>query len=148
MRSLIPVVFLGDGAAVLIRALEPIDGIEEMTSNRQKFQPNRNKPKKIKEIPPHKLCNGPAKLCISFGIKKEECNMQDLTSWDKMWIEHTKLIPEEQIVTSRRIGIDSAGPEWANKLLRYYIFNNICVSKKDKAQEVLLQSKSKSVSPS
>lgn len=130
--------FLGDGAAVLIRALEPVEGVEEMNTNRQKFQPNRSKPKIVKKIPTHELCNGPAKLCISFGITKEECNMQDLTVWDKMWIEQTETIPEEQIV---KIGIDSAGQEWANKLLRYYILNNKCVSKRDKAQEALLQAK-------
>ncbi|XP_054268014.1 DNA-3-methyladenine glycosylase-like isoform X2 [Macrosteles quadrilineatus] len=130
---------LSDGAAVLLRALDPIEGLELMATNRNGFQPNKNKPKKeLKEIPSHQLCNGPAKLCISMGITKEKCNMQDLTTWSEMWVESGEDIPEERIVKSSRIGIDSAGEEWAKKLLRFYVLNNKSVSKRDKVQESLL----------
>uniref|UniRef100_A0A1B6K7A4 DNA-3-methyladenine glycosylase n=2 Tax=Homalodisca liturata TaxID=320908 RepID=A0A1B6K7A4_9HEMI len=139
MYSLINISSQGDGAAVLLRALDPIEGMEQMITNRNEFQPNKNKPKKEnKDIPHHQLCNGPAKLCISLNITKDQCNKQDLSKWSEMWIEEGNTIPEEQIVKSRRIGIDSAGPEWANKLLRFYIFNNKSVSKRDKVQEAIL----------
>lgn len=131
----------GDGAAVLLRALDPMDGIQKMLINRNEFQPYKNKQKKgNKIIPVHQLCNGPAKLCISLGITKHCCNMQDLSSWSEMWIEQGEVVPEDQIVKSRRIGIDSAGQEWVNKLLRFYVLNNRCVSKRDKEQEANLLS--------
>lgn len=112
-----------------------------MIINRHEFQPYKSKQKKeTKDIPLHHLCNGPAKLCISLGITKNSCNMQDLSTWSDMWIEQGEMVPEHQIVKSRRIGIDSAGQEWANKLLRFYVINNKSVSKRDKAQEALLLS--------
>ncbi|KAG8316614.1 hypothetical protein J6590_046660 [Homalodisca vitripennis] len=101
--------------------------MEQMITNRNEFQPNKNKPKKEnKDIPHHQLCNGPAKLCISLNITKDQCNKQDLSKWSEMWIEEGNTIPEEQIVKSRRIGIDSAGPEWANKLLHNNPFHQLC----------------------
>ncbi|CAG9857748.1 unnamed protein product [Phyllotreta striolata] len=57
------------GAAVLLRALEPFQGVEIM----EKFRSNRNKSKQAvrKKIKTSKLCDGPSKLCISFDITKE-----------------------------------------------------------------------------
>ena len=54
----------GIGEAVLIRALEPIEGIELM-KKRRSVNDNKN------------LCNGPAKLVEAMGIKKEQ-NGSDL----------------------------------------------------------------------
>jgi DNA-3-methyladenine glycosylase len=46
----------GEAAAVLIRALEPIAGVEEMWAARSAARRERD------------LCNGPAKLCQALGI--------------------------------------------------------------------------------
>lgn len=127
----------GNGAAVLLRALDPIEGIEQMKINRNKFQQEKMKRKNNSNpIPSHQLCNGPAKLCIALGISKEQCNMQDLATWSEMWVEQGATIPEDQIVKTCRIGIDSAGPEWAKKPLRFYILNSKSVSKRDKCKEM------------
>lgn len=40
-----------------------------------------------------------------------------------------------KIVKTSRIGINSAGEEWAKKPLRFYILNNCFVSKRDKKAE-------------
>lgn len=42
---------------------------------------------------------------------------------------------EDRVVVSTRIGIDSYGPEWAKKPLRFYILGNKCVSVRDKQAE-------------
>ena len=87
------------------------------------------------ELQAHDLCNGPAKLCMSFSITKL-CNEQDLTVWDGMWIEEDESEEEAlHIVTSHRIGIDSVGAEWASKPFRFYLLGNSSVSRRDEASE-------------
>ena len=44
----------------------------------------------------YEMCNGPAKLCMSFSITKSLCNEQDLTVWDGMWIEEDE--SEEEVL--------------------------------------------------
>lgn len=45
---------------------------------------------------------------------------------------------ESKIVKTSRIGINSAGEEWAKKPLRFYILSNQFVSKRDKKAEMNL----------
>jgi DNA-3-methyladenine glycosylase len=93
-----------------------------------------------RKLQDHELCNGPAKLCMSFSITKLLCNKQDLTVWDGMWIEEDESEEEvPHIVTSHRIGIDSVGTEWASKPLRFYLLGNSSVSRRDKSREKQLQ---------
>lgn len=138
----------GDGAAVLLRALEPITGFDYMNEQRCNKRKKKNvssddaevkKSTKQKELKVQELCNGPAKLCISFGIDKS-CNEKDLSEFDSMWCEDdsSETQQELQIVSCPRIGIDSAGIEWASKPLRFYIFGNPFVSKRDKVHEKML----------
>lgn len=84
------------------------------------------------------MCNGPSKLCISFNITKNLCNKLDLCNNEELWIEDDSCSEDIQIVTSSRIGIESAGEEWANKPLRFYILGNSSVSKRDKIVESLI----------
>ncbi|KAF7274075.1 hypothetical protein GWI33_013237 [Rhynchophorus ferrugineus] len=106
------------GAAVLLRSLEPIVGMEEMKQFRQG--------KRASEITkPEKLCDGPSKLCISMDIKKDNCNKLDLGDPDNnmLWVEDDFLMNPDHlsVVKTSRIGIESAGEEWAQKPLRFYI---------------------------
>ncbi len=104
-------------AAVLIRAIEPIEGIEEMKINRHT--------EKLKN-----LTSGPGKLCQAFEIDK---NLNCLSATDKkspLFIGDlgTK-IPKNKIIKAKRIGVDYAG-RWRNRLLRFYIKDNLFISKK------------------
>ena len=105
----------GDGAAVLVRALEPFEGMDEMAARRKGGK------KKSRE-----LCNGPAKLCEALGIDKS-CDKLDLMTSSSMWVEEGE--GDKEITAAKRVGVDYAG-EWADKLLRFYINGNACVSKK------------------
>lgn len=127
-------VFIGDGAAVLLRALEPLENMEIMTSLRKKSRKCTKTSIEIKD-----LCNGPAKLCMSFAIDIKSCNKQDLNLWNGMWIEEdhqSKLV--NQIVCSPRIGI-KCDKEWQEKYLRFYILNNPYVSKLEKTKINILK---------
>ncbi|KAJ8970213.1 hypothetical protein NQ314_001360 [Rhamnusium bicolor] len=126
------------GAAVLIRALEPIYGLEIM----EKFRVGKRKGTN-KLIKTSKLCDGPSKLCIAMNITKADFNKVDITDPENtaMWLEDDPEFDQEKIIVhTSRIGIASAGVEWANKPLRFYILNNDSVSKRDKKAEKDLES--------
>lgn len=119
----------GEGAAVLIRSLEPIQGLQIMKSYRSKKRQNE------KELKVKELCNGPSKLCQALDVTKL-LNKDDMTTSNILWIEDGDDICENDIISSKRIGISSAGEEWANKPLRFYIKNNTFVSIRDKKAEM------------
>lgn len=138
----------GDGAAVLLRALEPIEGLDYMSLQRQQSRKRKNDgsvniPLKNNNLKPHELCNGPGKLCISMNIDRHTCNMKDLSQWEGMWIEEDnesrKISDSQLFVTTHRIGIDSVGAEWSKKPLRYYLLGNKSVSRVDKQKELELR---------
>ncbi|HLC22427.1 MAG TPA: DNA-3-methyladenine glycosylase [Candidatus Nanoarchaeia archaeon] len=100
----------GIGEAVLIRALQPVNGIELM-KKRRKTDDIRN------------LCSGPGKLVIAMGITKHHNGADLLTGT-------IRLLPRKKnkkidIVTCTRVGI-SIGKELP---YRFYIKNNPFISK-------------------
>lgn len=123
------------GACVLIRALEPLQGLDLMRLSRGAKR--RDGGSKLKDS---QLCNGPSKLCQAFCIEKGNLNKEDMTTSSIFWLEDDKGFSKKDItiVTSTRIGINSYGPEWALKPLRFYILGNKCVSVKDKKIEAEL----------
>jgi DNA-3-methyladenine glycosylase len=98
----------GKLGAVLIRALEPLEGIEIMKKNRG-IDDTKN------------LTNGPGKLTKAFGIDKRH-NGLDLTR-DELFIEDSD--EKVEAVKATRIGISKG----KSKLLRFYIKGNRFVSK-------------------
>lgn len=126
---------LEEGSAVLLRAIEPLEGITTMQIFRSKRQ------KVASEIKHKELCNGPSKLCQSFKIEKEIFNKVDLCLSEDMWLEKGINIDPDSIISCKRIGIDSYGEEWANKPLRFYIKGNINVSRRCKTSEKLHEEK-------
>lgn len=88
--------------AVLIRAVEPIAGIELM-AQRRKLPPDARE-----------LSNGPGKLCQALGIGRE-CNGVDLCEGTLFLAEG----PSVRCVSAKRVGVDYAG-DWAEKPWRFY----------------------------
>lgn len=76
---------------------------------------------------------------MSMNITKQNLNKIDLTDLnnDKIWLEDDPDTNKEniKIVYTSRIGIATAGVEWAIKPLRFYLLNSDSVSKRDKAAE-------------
>ncbi|MFZ5944974.1 MAG: DNA-3-methyladenine glycosylase [Bacillota bacterium] len=97
---------------VLVRAIEPIEGIELMKM--------RRKTTKILN-----LCNGPGKLTIAMGISKEHYGI-DLCG-DTIYLEEGEKIQQKDILETVRINIDYAG-EAKHYPWRYIIKNNRFVS--------------------
>lgn len=96
----------GDGEAVLIRGVEPLEGIEAMEERRGRA-PRR----------PAELTNGPGKLAIALGIGPELNGVNLMTS-RAVWIERGAPIPESEVVNTARIGITKAAEHpwrWARR---------------------------------
>ena len=107
----------GQGTAVLIRAVEPISGIERMIKNRF-----GRKMKNEKEI--FNLTSGPGKVCAAFGINKDHSGTE-LTG-EKIFLLQNKKLKDSEIGISKRIGITrSVDLPW-----RYFIKNNPFLSRK------------------
>ena len=99
--------------AVLIRAVEPVEGLEVMRARRD-------------GQPDHNLTNGPGKLCIGLGIDRQ-LDRADLLG-DRVWIEAGENISARRIASGPRVGIDYA-EEWVDKPWRFWIRNNPFVSR-------------------
>ncbi|CAL1270060.1 unnamed protein product [Larinioides sclopetarius] len=121
---------LEEGSAVLIRALEPL----ENTSIMQTLRSIKRKNSSI--LKDKELCNGPSKLCMAFQIDKS-LNKIDLCTSEALWVEDGLNISDCNIIACKRIGIESAGEEWANKPFRFYMRDCIYVSVRNKAEESL-----------
>jgi DNA-3-methyladenine glycosylase len=100
--------------AILIRALEPVEGIDLMRMRRH-------------TQPDHNLTNGPGKLCIALGIDRQ-LDRVDLLG-KEVWLEEYLHVPSIKIARGPRIGIDYA-EEWVEKPWRFWIKGNKYVSRK------------------
>lgn len=100
----------GVGEAVLIRAIEPLDGLDIMKRNRRTDQITN-------------LASGPGKLCQAFGLDLRH-NGLDLVSSDLRIVDDGLVVGE--ITATTRIGIRLA----ADKPWRFYLARNPFVSKK------------------
>ncbi len=109
--------------AVLIRAVEPIEGLDIISHNRYKIKYNKlSKKQKLN------LTSGPGKLCIALNINRDN-NNDDLCK-DILYIENRNELSNVkfEIISSKRIGIDYA-EEAKDFLWRFHIKDNPYVSK-------------------
>lgn len=81
----------GVGAAVLIRAVEPIDGIAVM---------RRNRPRARRDVD---LANGPAKLCQAFGIDGEQNGLH--LDGSVVGIADAPAVSDPEVRVTARVGI-------------------------------------------
>jgi DNA-3-methyladenine glycosylase len=103
----------GFPAAVLIRAIEPLNNIQVMRALRENPQKDTA------------LASGPGKLCRAMSIDKS-LNGADL-SGKVLWIED-RSTEVGRIETSARIGVDYAG-EYKDRPWRFFERNNPHVSR-------------------
>jgi len=99
--------------AILIRGLEPVEGVEVMRERRQEHSGRT-------------LTNGPGKLCMALGIDRR-LDGADLLG-ESVWIEEGRTVSPRSIACGPRIGIDYA-QEWVEKPWRFWIRDNPYVSK-------------------
>lgn len=101
--------------AVLIRAIQPLDGIDAMLERRGK------------DTLSPELTAGPGRLSQALGITTDYYGA-DLTSKNSIWIEdHGQTVSDDQIESSPRVGVDYAGED-AKRLWRFFLKDSKWVS--------------------
>ena len=99
--------------AVLVRALEPVEGLGLMR-RRRAGEADGN------------LTSGPGKLCVALGIDRR-LDGADLLG-DRVWIERGRRVAPASVACGPRIGIDYAA-EWAAEPWRFWLRGNPFVSR-------------------
>jgi len=105
----------GYPAAVLIRALEPLEGLDVM----RRCRDNR---------PDRQLTNGPAKLCQALGIDRRLTGADLCTPEGNLFLEADDVMPDEAVAAGPRIGV--RGDETALRApWRFHVWDNEYVSR-------------------
>jgi DNA-3-methyladenine glycosylase len=104
--------------AVLLRALEPVDGLAFMRARRGGTSD-----------PDARLCSGPARLTQALAIDRR-LDGHDLTAEVDLWLSAGEgLRQSEAIAVGPRVGVDYAGPDWAGRPWRFWLAGNRSVSR-------------------
>ena len=104
----------GQAGSLLIRALEPLEGLAQMAAWRG-LSPH---------AAPRLLTSGPGRLCQAFGLTRATHNGVDLLSEDSELQLRDDGYEMPDILTTTRIGITKA----AERPLRFVVAGNPCVS--------------------
>jgi DNA-3-methyladenine glycosylase len=112
-----------EGVAVLLRAIEPTEGLDVMRARRAAARR------------PIDLCSGPARLTQALDIDRA-CDGLDLREGASLFIERTRrrALPTSRIGVGPRVGIGYAA-EWAQAPLRFWVRDNPHVSRTRRTRE-------------
>lgn len=105
----------GFAAAILIRALEPVEGIARMRERR-------------KQAVLRNLCSGPAKLTQALRIDRRDNGVDLCARGTDIWIEAGEPLAAKRIGRSPRIGVGFAPEPWRSKPWRFFVRDNPFVS--------------------
>jgi DNA-3-methyladenine glycosylase len=105
----------GCPAAVLIRAVEPVEGMEEMRALRGRRIDRE-------------LTSGPARVCGAFAIGRAQ-NGADLVEGMELAIEPCRDEPDSAVASGRRIGIDYASARDRRAPWRFWLRGSPYVSR-------------------
>lgn len=102
--------------AVLVRAIEPLDGIDVMLQRRNM------------DNPAPRLTAGPGSMSVALGLTTDLTGADLISRDSPVWIEDRRIsVPKRQIIASPRVGVDYA-EEWAVKAWRFRVRGNVWTS--------------------
>ena len=115
----------GFGSGCLVRAVEPLEGVEVMRELREAGRAGKAKAGHVRKHPLklRDLTNGPGKVCAALGIDKTLYG-HDLTA-EPLVLDFAPLLPGETIGRSPRVGISKN----ADAPKRFFIEGNEFVSR-------------------
>lgn len=115
----------GFGSGCLVRAVEPLEGVEVMRELREAGRAGKEQAERARKHPLklRDLTNGPGKVCAALGIDKELYG-HELTV-EPLVLEFAPLLPGETIGCSPRVGISKN----ADAPKRFFIEGNAFVSR-------------------
>ena len=129
----------GSPAALLIRAVEPLDGIDLMrlervtraAARRRAGDPERDaaEASRIGQAPVHRLASGPGLVGAAFGLDPGWTGMDLCDAASPLRLEAAPSEePTPAILATPRIGIDGAGEPWTACLWRFNVAGHPSVS--------------------
>ena len=115
----------GFGSGCLVRAVEPLEGVEVMRELREAGRAGKEQAERARKHPLklRDLTNGPGKVCAALGIDKELYG-HDLTV-EPLVLDFAPLLPGETIGCSPRVGISKN----IDAPKRFFIEGNAFVSR-------------------
>ena len=106
----------GFPAAVLIRAIQPMEGVDIMMERRQ-----------------GRDTFGPGKLCQAMGIGKGENGVDLTTSASGLWIEAGPKVPNSLVTKGPRVGLNNTPEPWLSKPWRFLVKGHVIAQAKPAA---------------
>ena len=94
----------GFPAAVLIRAIQPIEGMEVMSARRM-----------------GRDTFGPGKLTQALGITKSENGVDLTVANDSLWIEAGVFVPDKNVTIGPRVGLNTVPEPWFSMPWRFLV---------------------------
>jgi DNA-3-methyladenine glycosylase len=133
----------GASSAVLIRAVEPLDGMAWMREDRLAVSGRRRAARtadgahaaraRLERTPDHRLASGPGMVAAAFGIDttwtgRDLCSPDAVLRLERDPADPADTVSPESVLTTGRIGVDYAGPDWAARPWRFAIAGHPSVS--------------------
>lgn len=105
----------GQANAVLLRALEPQEGLDVMRSLRLRLDPE--------------LANGPAKLAQALAIRGEQKGLDLCDPKSVLWLEYDREVLPDMIASGPRIGLGKTPEPWLSMPWRFWLAGSPAVSR-------------------
>lgn len=102
----------GFPASVLIRAIQPVEGVDVMLERRH-----------------GRDTFGPGKLCQAMGIAKSENNVDLTEAGSQLRIEAGIFVPDSGVTIGARVGLNSTPEPWLSKPWRFLVKNHVIASR-------------------
>ena len=124
----------GNGAAILLRAVEPLEGVPAMRVARLAASVARRhaaaadpeaEAARIARLPAARLAAGPANLAAAFSVEPRDDGLDLLDPAGSLRLEPARRGDRgREIVASARVGVAYAGPGWADRPWRFVVSSN------------------------
>jgi DNA-3-methyladenine glycosylase len=119
----------GHGSAVLLRAVEPLEGVDLMRAARLVASVTRRRAAaadpgaeaaRIASLPAGRLASGPANLAAAFGVERGDDGLDLLDPAGALRLEPGEsVLLADEIRATARIGVAYAGPGWSDRPWRF-----------------------------
>jgi DNA-3-methyladenine glycosylase len=139
----------GIPAALLVRAVEPLEGIEGMRRSRIEFSRARSargteetraradrEEARILALSATRLASGPGLVCAAFSIDRRDNGLDLCDSASPLYLAAGEPVAPGSAASGPRVGIGYAPEPWLSHAWRYWIAGSPAVSKADSSADV------------
>jgi DNA-3-methyladenine glycosylase len=131
----------GAAAAVLIRAVAPMAGIDLMRADRGAVAQARRRRlrddpvaaaaarERLERLPAERLASGPGAVGAAFGLSRAWTGTDLCDPASRLRLEPGAEVEPGHVETGPRVGVDYAGPDWSSRPWRFWIRDHPSVSR-------------------